>query len=192
MSYDVDARQISVALNTFLDVLHGDLKPENVVVSRDVSGSDKAELIDFGYSCYGSQEDDLVTMPFSPPWTAPEHEWKDFHMASAMRMDIYSLGMTCAYILFCEHWPKLLSRIQQADSTFTGDEAYISLYQSLEERFSVIDLFHDIMKDTAWSFDALPRNVVKFLECSLASNEQDRISNVSDLAYVFYGGRGEM
>ena len=88
MHYVVYARWTCLVLKAHLDILHLDFKRENVVVSEDNSVSIKAQLIAFEYSCRGSQEDDLISMPFPPPWTAPEHEWKEHLISSAMRMDI--------------------------------------------------------------------------------------------------------
>lgn len=57
-------------------------------------------MIDFGYSCLGSKEEDLVMLPHSKPWQAPEYHPRWFRFKDAKKMDIYSAGLLCLWILF--------------------------------------------------------------------------------------------
>jgi serine/threonine protein kinase len=92
------------------DIIHGDVKPQNIVMFPQ-KGDDQAavpKLIDFGYSCFGSTDSDPAVLPKSPPWHAPEYceepEDRRGHttILGAKKMDIYSYGLLCYWILFWE------------------------------------------------------------------------------------------
>jgi serine/threonine protein kinase len=81
------------------DIIHGDIKPENVLLFKDECGALVPKLADFGYSTM-SLSDMPIYLPKSKPWTAPEHHHRGFNMLSARRMDVYSFGMLCLWLLF--------------------------------------------------------------------------------------------
>lgn len=90
--------QLMVALN--VDVIHGDLKPENVLVFPGQDGGGYApKVIDFGYSTYGFGDDDLVRLPRTPAWAAPEWHHREFRIKDAKKADIYSFSKICEWIL---------------------------------------------------------------------------------------------
>ena len=61
-----------------------------------------AKMTDFGYSCFGTDDSDIVYLPCSLPWAAPEYHSRGFMLRDAKKMDVYSFGMLCLYILFRE------------------------------------------------------------------------------------------
>lgn len=84
------------------DIVHGDLKPENVLISRDEHGAFIANVTDFGYSTRYISEEQRIRLPKSIPWNAPENdrsarEWKP---SEARKTDIYSFGLLCFWLLF--------------------------------------------------------------------------------------------
>ncbi|KAG8534312.1 uncharacterized protein KY384_001156 [Bacidia gigantensis] len=80
------------------DIVHGDLKPENILVRSDKAMGFRAEVCDFGYSCFGASES-LFRLPSSWPWTAPEWHNRGFRLSSAKKTDTYSLGLICLWLL---------------------------------------------------------------------------------------------
>lgn len=82
-----------------LDIVHGDIKPENILVSEDTEGSFTAKVCDFGYSTLGDCAS-LVRLPCTQPWTAPEYHRGGFEMSNAKKLDCYSLGLVCFWVLF--------------------------------------------------------------------------------------------
>jgi hypothetical protein len=58
------------------------------------------KMTDFGYSCYGSTDEDLVQLPRSQPWEAPEHHSRWFTLAAAKKTDMYSFGLLCLWLIF--------------------------------------------------------------------------------------------
>ena len=59
-----------------------------------------AKVTDFGYSTLFTKDSDLITMPNSPPWTAPERYHRGIWPKEARKMDAYSFGMLCLWLLF--------------------------------------------------------------------------------------------
>lgn len=83
-----------------LEIIHGDIKPENVLIFKDDAGAYTAKVTDFGYSTRFANEDDLIAMPKSKPWCAPEYDRDKFKPAQARSMDVFSFGMLCVWVLF--------------------------------------------------------------------------------------------
>jgi len=84
------------------DIVHGDIKPDNVLIFADELGKYKARVTDFGYSSRYSNDNDHLTLPISLPWNAPEvdrpnREWTP---SEAKQADLYSFGMLCLWLLF--------------------------------------------------------------------------------------------
>ena len=86
-------------LTEFTGIVHGDVKPENILIFKNREGRLIAKLADFGCSVLGTSRDQLVRLPKSEPWFAPEYHHRDFKLHMAQRMDIYSFGMLCLWIL---------------------------------------------------------------------------------------------
>ena len=82
------------------DIIHGDIKPQNVLMFEDRPGIYTAKVADFGFSTYFHGEQDLIKIPESVPWNAPEYHHRYFYPKDAKAMDVYSFGMLCLWLLF--------------------------------------------------------------------------------------------
>ncbi|KAL8658445.1 MAG: hypothetical protein Q9202_007562 [Teloschistes flavicans] len=83
--------QAVVSMHT-LGIVHGDIKPENILVVEDQVHGYSANLCDFGFSTIHAGGR-LIQLPYSWPWTAPEYHRRGFSLDYAKKTDIYSLGL---------------------------------------------------------------------------------------------------
>ena len=75
-----------------------------------------ARVTDFGYSTRYASDTDLVTMAISWPWNAPEHNRvsKMWTTSEAKKMDLFSFGILCLWILFEKVLSAPKSSVRQA------------------------------------------------------------------------------
>ena len=59
-----------------------------------------AKVTDFGYSTLFSTDNHPIIMPESGIWTAPEWHHREILPRQARKMDAYSFGMLCLWLLF--------------------------------------------------------------------------------------------
>ena len=81
-------------------VIHGDIKPENILIYSENDGRYVAKVIDFGYSTLSKTDSDPIKMPYSELWTAPERHHREILPIQARKMDAYSFGILCLWLLF--------------------------------------------------------------------------------------------
>lgn len=80
-------------------IVHGDVKPSNVLVFQTSDGKYSAKVADFGYSTWFHSDDNPIQLPESVPWTAPEYQSQHFRPHEARRMDVYSYGLLCLWLI---------------------------------------------------------------------------------------------
>ncbi|KAI1118428.1 kinase-like domain-containing protein, partial [Nemania sp. NC0429] len=75
-------------------VIHGDIKPQNVIMFKADDGSFVPKVADFGYSTLLSEPEVTISLPRSRPWFAPEIlEYPNFSPAQASLADIFSYAV---------------------------------------------------------------------------------------------------
>ena len=80
-------------------VIEGGIAPQDTPVVDPKSPKYTAKTTDFGYSTQYSDVSDLIIMPKSDPWYAPEWHHRGFTPAQAAKMDSYSFGMLVLWLL---------------------------------------------------------------------------------------------
>lgn len=166
------------------DIIHGDIKPQNVLIFKDSHGIFRARLADFGYSTLSSSSERIYP-PNSKPWTAPEHHYRGFSPLSAKRMDVYSLGMLCVWTLYRKYF--------SSDSHFWADlgQTNFSNEQTREELSGLAicegsgGLFVRVKKlINSWSNDLEEERgerLAVFFRSTLATNPEEREIDVAVL-----------
>jgi len=70
-----------------------------VLVFEDSPAQYTPRVADFGYSTQYAAPSDLVQMPMSRPWVAPEWHHRGVAPKQAMKMDAFSFGMLVLWVL---------------------------------------------------------------------------------------------
>lgn len=83
-----------------LGIVHRDIKPHNILIFEHIPGEYVAKVSALGYSVQLEHDDSFVRMPLSRPWNAPEWHHRGYRFPEIVRMDLYSYGMVCLWLLF--------------------------------------------------------------------------------------------
>lgn len=111
-------------LLNWLDIIHGDIKPENVLMLKREDGSLSAKVADFGYHASFGNSSNLLELPNTSPWHAPERqERSNLAPAEVMTADIFSFGMVSLWFVFEK---QLLKMAQSPDHVPVSCLDYLS------------------------------------------------------------------
>jgi serine/threonine protein kinase len=167
---------------TWTGAIHGDIKPENVLIFGDDTERLVAKVADFGFSTF-AVEGESIRMPKSPPWEAPEHHYKGCTISEAKKMEVYSFGMLCLWVLFQEGFgkslPGLIGAIQDERSLFSpiSSENMMKLKNEDRLRFLAGDLIR-LLDDLN---DRQKENLKMFFDSTLAVDPDRRIAEFEKL-----------
>ena len=125
-----------------------------------------AKVIDFGYSTLFATDSDPITMPYSKLWTAPERHHREILPIQARKMDAYSFGMLCLWLLF-------YNRVANRDSNFNKDVE--------DSQKELSDYACGLLRASAdlenWEKD----NVQKIFSSTLVQDPAERTANFNEL-----------
>jgi serine/threonine-protein kinase len=129
-------------------VVHCDLKPDNLILTRDKHGERKVKVLDFGMasvlaSCFTQEEIASGVVLGSPAYMAPE-QWVT--TAADTRMDVYALGVI-GYRLLTGRLP--FGRGRLGEVRLQEPEARPQAPHTLDSRISQV-LSLVIMQAIAW------------------------------------------
>lgn len=105
----------AIPANESTDVVHGDIKPDNILIFGDSMDDVTVRVTDFGYSCMGAKDTNIVYLPVSRDWCAPEYHDRGIELHRAKMMDIYSFGMVCLWVLFGEEFAVWREELEDTD-----------------------------------------------------------------------------
>ena len=149
------------------DIVHGDLKPQNVLIFDNEEGGYTARVADFGYSTQWALPNELIHMPRSRPWNAPEWHHRGFTPAQAMKMDAYSFGMVVLWLLG-------YATLKDANFTFEAD-----LHKATEAANLARRLSETILQATRL-------DLKQFFDATLSQNPMNRCSDFIHLQELLY------
>lgn len=150
-------------------IIHGDIKPTNILIFENDASCCVAKVADFGYSTLFVSDNELVKVPRSLYWVAPEWHNRGFTTADAMKMDMYSFGMLCLWLLF-----------YNTPENTTGD-----FYSSLNSAKTVLVLAHELVIAMTGLDNQRRSNLSQFFNLTLANNPADRSPDFNHLIRLF-------
>ena len=143
------------------DILDGDAEPQDSPALDHKSPKYTAKVTDFEYSTQYASVTDLIIMPKSKPWYAPEWHHRGFTPAQATKMDSYSFGMVVLWLLSYSTLTEDHSfRKFQSDLHLASNDALSLAYRRIEHL----------------EFAQRP-NLQLFFEKTLTKNVPDRCSD---------------
>jgi len=185
---------------THQEMIHGDVKPQNVLVFKQETWKLKSELIyaklgDFGYSGWNMNPTANVTLhlPRSRPWDAPEYHHRAFGIREAKRLDIFSVGIVCLWFLFHDKMASLQFALQQKSSSDGISARLISLCSenALEDIKALEELKYErllpvLARELIRSDNSLNEvegdNLEIFLSSALCQDSNERVLLLEQLA----------
>jgi serine/threonine protein kinase len=96
-------------------VVHGDIKPQNILIFPSDGSRFRACVSDFGFSIVESMSQGAARLPTSMNWNAPEHQQREFTVEEAKFMDVYSCGLIILRVFFGESFDKVVREAAQIE-----------------------------------------------------------------------------
>lgn len=133
-----------------IDIIHGDIKPDNILIFGDTIDSATAQVTDFGYSCMGAKENDIVYLPVSRDWCAPEYHDRGIELHKAKKMDIYSFAMVCLWVLFGKEFIELRQELERTNDRDQFHRSAMELASTAGHFGSELRTFFDLALREDW------------------------------------------
>ena len=179
--------------DSFSDIVHGDIKPQNILVFR-TNNSYGAKVIDFGYSTQFTAEDEYILVPKSWPWFAPEHSKSDrFKPSQARKMDIFSLGMLCLWVIFERYFSgsvPLPSEACWAEHYFrqaAGSDRSKKILNDLKQDDNLVTLAAQLVTVETELTDEAQQGLTEYFNKSLPTDPNLRADKLGDLLECLLG-----
>lgn len=168
-------------------MVHGDIKPQNVLVYMDSTGKTTIRVSDFGYSTLVADDTEMIFLPKSRPWNAPEHHYMGFDITAAKMMDVYSFGMLCLWILvgnrFSADTPTVTIGGRTELISFDGHPAQHkrTVLEQLKDEDKVGDVACQLMQAMSGFSDEHKARLKEFFSLATTLNAEKRTSDFGKL-----------
>lgn len=166
------------------------MKPANVLVFDHREEIYYPVITDFGYSRFETEDDSIEILARSQPWNAPELViGRKCTLEDALKMDIFSFGMLCVWIMF-EKYLAGLEPLPEAALKLTSDclpegpsaDRSKLFLQNLKKENKIIPLTKLLVAEQDLSDEKKILMNLMF-HMSLQSNPKDRASKL-DVSFL--------
>ena len=176
-------------------MVHGDIKPGNVVMFTKSSDSCDAvaKIIDFGYSCFGMEDDDMVRITGTPLWCAPENIGGDVSILDAKKMDMYSFALVCCWILFFDTVSlnnEIGDRMEELSIKEKPRKKMYRFIQRLKNAEKPEKLISEVISQSAFLLKQNTTPLQKLLTQALCKNPSGRLYDWSEFISVLTSLQG--
>ncbi|KAI1123667.1 hypothetical protein F5Y10DRAFT_285846 [Nemania abortiva] len=160
-------------------VIHGDIKPDNVLIFQGNDGSFVPKIADFGYSTRFSRAGIRIVLPQSRPWCAPElDEYPDFTPEQALQTDVFSFGLLTLWFIFEQRLLGSPLQLHKLPSTYEDRFRALELLKDLKQEGSLTQFANSLVM----AEESLTNNTRQMLQCffegCLAGEPETRYSKV--------------
>jgi serine/threonine protein kinase len=160
-------------------IIHGDIKPRNILIFEDNEHRFIAKIADFGSSSTSESEEDMCQLPRSDPWNAPEYNHRKISTAAAKKMDTYSFAMLCVWFLL-------------DGSHGAGDaESAVKVLRQMKETNNFKDKACELIESSALE-DAVADKLAHLFRMTLVEDPFERTLGMQDLAELLNPDRYAM
>jgi hypothetical protein len=128
-------------------------------------------------------EDELLSVPESQPWAAPEHDRKMFTPAQARKMDIFSFSMLCLWTIFEQYLSGFVPLPQEAKwaeryfQGIEGNDFGLRLLMDLKQEDKLVMLAGQLVMAEKDLDNDRKQVLTCFFSASLARNPNLRDAN---------------
>jgi len=170
------------------DVIHGDIKPQNVLVFKDTTGKTTVKVADFGYSTLAVSEMGKVFLPKSRPWNAPEHHHGEFTVSEAKKTDVYFFGMLCLWVLYGNRLSDILpvtTEVVTESDSFATPFSSPTLLERLKVEDQVVHIAYQLTLTTSDLSDGQKACLNQFFSSTVCHSPENRASDIGTLMGLF-------
>lgn len=176
------------------DLIHGDIKPKNILVFTDSDGKPFPKLADFGFSL--QETDTAIKLPVSKGWNAPEVTYSHPEMSfeQAQRADVFSCGLLALWLLthVGRCGTQLALNLDEPSAKPTRPLVGSNLQPAWYEIAADVHLHGPVASGVTKSLDDIAhittptriRDMSAYFNSSLAVNPDERAQNCSQLLGV--------
>lgn len=156
-------------------VIHGDIKPQNILVFKEGTGFN-FKVADFGFSVLLDGTESKVNLPMSRPWNA--RETRGISIAEARSADWYSFAMLCFWILLTDrgYLPE-----QESEVSFEIPDAQETELEKLKESGKLTGIAQEIIAKKPGLSDDHKSRLATFFQLTLPSYNQDRVLSPTEI-----------
>ena len=143
---------------------------------QDNDGNLLAKVSDLGYAGLGS-DSELIRLPKSRPWVDPNWNRRECTIQTAKKMDMYSFGMVCLWVLFRDQLLHFLQNCiphkgNRPDESifFLSNEAPQSRLESLQESDQLAFIVETMVKTSSFLKGFQRSNLATFFQTLLCKD----------------------